>query len=166
MDYVLLESEFSLPRPPIIFLDESSVEKGQSGIFQFRRNILRLLNLVVVLMGTDAAASNFASGRSVSGSRCDKKDWCYIFFKLAPTCPEYLIKNKKKILEKFPSYGKSFINLIFKYLKDERPLFANYIIDKILNFPNNYPKDKNHLIPYFCHLLACMFNGFRGAKLT
>ena len=80
-----IRKEFSLPRPPIIFLDESSVEKGQSGIFQFRRNILRLLNLVVVLMGTDAAASNFVGGRSNTGSRTDEKDWCHIFFKLAPT---------------------------------------------------------------------------------
>ena len=160
-----IRSDYSLDRPPIIFLDESSVRAGDSGIFQFRRNILRLLNLVVVLMGTDAAASNFVSGKSVSGSRGNKKDWCHIFFKLAPTDPEYLIKNKKKILKIFPSYGKSLINMIFEFLKDERPLFANYIIDRILNFPARHPKDKNQLVPYFCELLVCMFNEFQDAKV-
>ena len=54
-----IKTDFSLQTLPIIFIDESCVVEGDSGIFQFRRNILRLLNVVVVLMGTNAEVANF-----------------------------------------------------------------------------------------------------------
>ena len=191
-----IKDDSNLRTLPIIFLDESCVTGEEIELFQFRRNVLRLLRLVVVFMGTDAAAGNFVRGNCHEISRGVPAAWCYIIYKLAPTSPAYLERKKREILTVFRSCDDTFIDMLFDLMKNERPLFAKYIIDALLfadlvqnykkseeliseNFPSSmlnskiiptdlltYPTDQRTLLPYFCSLLVYMFKRFQLEKMN
>jgi hypothetical protein len=176
------DDPFVLP----VFLDESSFSSNSADRkeiayrFTFASSSFRCMLCTLVLMGTNASASNFLGSKSVinrgSGRSSDNiHPWCFVVYKLPNASDEYveLVMNSviHKIKEKrqqehgrlrlFPS--EEVLKFIFKYLRLESPVFLKYtisFINSIISERIEIQSDYEFLNAFFVSLLA----SFRDRK--
>ena len=125
--------------PPIIFLDEC--RRGDcTSMFAFKRNLIRMLNLIPVVMGSDPEIRDvIASYTDVYWSRGYGDAWCFVFYDL-PNYSESLLKvNCDELRSKLSNddclahvkQRFKLVDMVEKTLVKERPLFAKTVLNEL-----------------------------------
>ena len=181
----------NVPYTPIIFIDETTLDRKMKPndktleSFLFLRTVLRLIHVIPVFMGTNFNPTNFLLSGHTSDSR--SKDKCYrtyVIYKLPPVPAniwkketygslKFLVKdiNDEEIVYKVENIEKvkkvtsieDFVIMIYKFLKNERPLFFHDFV-KALNdyFEGNTSSIKFNVL--FKSLVGIIFSKFRARK--
>ncbi len=155
-----------------IFLDE--VVRITDIEFRFKRSLIRVLGLALVIMGTNAKAANFVDQKNVQDSRNDKLlPWCFVFHKLPPISPKYLENTYfKQVIADVNDWQSSYkpkvsllVNSLFRILKLERPLFAISAAESIKKFVDqviaeNQKCDSKEACQFITNLAESIFKEF------
>ena len=125
---------------PIVFIDECRTGNRQF-MYAFKRNIIRVLNLIPVVMGTDTRIRNVVSTfiDAAIASRQWGDAWCFVFSDL-PQYSKTLIKsdcdelrNQLSEAGQLPNAEgrKKLVDVMEKVLVKERPLFVKLSIEEL-----------------------------------
>ena len=125
---------------PIIFLDECKTGRLEY-MYAFKRNVIRMMNLIPVVMGTDTkirnVVSSFSDADACSSAYGDA--WCFVFSKL-PNYSESLLEldinklhNELSHFDDLPLIEgrKRLVDMVKKVLVKERPLFVKLILQDL-----------------------------------
>lgn len=123
----------------LVFLDEcNTADDGKYHVF--KRNLVRYLGIVPVVMGEEFKFYNTVSHSS--NSRGYVRPWCFVFAKL-PAYSTFLldekISNIRASLETVENLTwrnelEEFLILLRKVCQDERPFFVDLAVDALLHF--------------------------------
>lgn len=122
---------------PLVFLDEC-VTSDKNMMFLFKRSLIRSLNLIPVIMGTDSKLHNIVrKSKKFYRSGGDDDVWGFVFHLL----PEYPIEElQQKADELKNSFDRQeadydrkvrFVDVIAECLVHERPLFVSPALDEL-----------------------------------
>ena len=129
---------------PIIIFDEcQSSDSSFAKKYCYIRRYIRMMGLLGVFMGTNANLANFVNHNLASGSRASGSmveiPWCFIIHRLTPVSKEFIdnrIEEIKEVVsnnvneEKYQKIER-FTRVIGESLKNERPLFAQIVLDSM-----------------------------------
>ena len=112
---------------PVVVLDEFPTSSGHlaDGRLRLMRNCIRTLNIVLIIMGTNAAAANLVDQMEQSRGNDDNDPWCFLY----PRLP--------KIRIELLNLPKNLQNEIVQVISSSRPLFGVFAAEKLpsnLNF--------------------------------
>lgn len=137
-----------------LFSKQTPVDSNDKGYESLKKYIqigksIRKIDLIPVLMGTNACLANIVNFQGTFGSRGDCKSiWCYIIvYKLAPPSQEFIQNEKLSLIESINSSvadGDSkknkviaFVTAVTAKMKYERLFFCNLIFENLnLHIPN------------------------------
>lgn len=130
--------------PFCVFLDECSVkskdlqaiETSSPGYYIFLRSIIRLMKVVPIFSGTDAAPSNFVTLKCSSHSRTFGKDqiWAVVIMDTSSYNKSRMERRCKELLKKFRRHKN--IIAVTDFLKSIRCYENPYLIDLVFDFCN------------------------------
>lgn len=124
---------------PVIFLDECEASGDPEKIFVFKRNLIRRLGLVPILIGTDSKVLDVVGNHERErGSRATPDACCFVFTKL-PLYPADLmdekideiheILTKSSLNDREKRARRQLINVVKECVREERPWFIDIALE-------------------------------------
>lgn len=148
---------------PVAFFDEFSPSRNDRNMFMFYRNIIRAVNLIPFIMGTNAHVVNMLSFTSASGEG-RLLLWGYLITEL-PKVPDSFLEEKINHLKaRKTRYQKDFLEKFKKVVKKERPLMVLKYLEALAQFLPDLTPSKESRSAVLQEILSYVFNEFDSRK--
>lgn len=166
------ECSFTLTKPESPSNINSELESELEFKFMLLRSLIRCLKCVPIFLSTNAKAGNVLGNASRNTTRDDLDDiWCIIWHKMPKMSEEFLRTKETELnmlLESLntPRIRKpssNFLKFVFKWFRNERPLFFLYAFDFICKFFESRQTVKDDF-EFFSFMLEYVLEKFRSAK--
>ena len=119
-----------------VFIDECDTSHSEFP-YVFKRNLVRSMGIVPIIMGTDSKLYNLIDKTKMIGSRGTERAWCFTFSQL-PNYPEALLEHKVNELEQKLKDGRSsfgniddrieFLHMLKRAVALDRPAFIQKLL--------------------------------------